>query len=121
MVSKFHKSRHVNACSHSARNAFIPRPKRPMSNRPLVEETTVPKAIRYLNYSFHKRIFAIHMRKVSDENLQGGFSHGFVVEFENEEDREYYLNKDPEHLAFVDYVKQLVQNIRVVDFEPGKF
>jgi hypothetical protein len=44
-----------------------------------------------------------------------------VVEFENEEDREYYLNKDPEHLAFVDYVKQLVQNIRVVDFEPGKF
>jgi hypothetical protein len=66
-------------------------------------------------------LLSMHMPKVANQNAKGGFSHGFVVEFENEEDREYYLNKDPEHLAFVDYVKELVQNIRVVDFEPGKF
>jgi hypothetical protein len=52
---------------------------------------------------------------------QGGFTHGFVVEFETEEDRAYYLEKDPEHLAYVEFIKPLLQNVRVVDFEPGKF
>ena len=53
--------------------------------------------------------------------LQGASTHGFVVEFEKEEDREYYLNKDPEHLAFVKSVGEIVEDIKVVDFEPGKF
>lgn len=52
---------------------------------------------------------------------QGGFSHGFISEFENEEDRKYYLEKDPSHLEFVASLKDVVQNVRVVDFEPGKF
>ncbi|KAF2873110.1 hypothetical protein BDV95DRAFT_627877 [Massariosphaeria phaeospora] len=57
----------------------------------------------------------------SPEGHAGALTHGFVVEFENDEDREYYLNKDPEHLAFVTFVKELVQEIKVLDFEPGKF
>ncbi|OCL09562.1 hypothetical protein AOQ84DRAFT_18479 [Glonium stellatum] len=60
-------------------------------------------------------------RDNSPEGHQGGFSHGFVVEFENNEDRKYYLEKDPEHLAFVKSLEGVVQNVRVVDFEPGKF
>jgi hypothetical protein len=52
--------------------------------------------------------------------MQEPFTHGFVVEFEGEEDRAYYLHEDPEHLAFVKYVTELVQNIKVLDFEPGK-
>ncbi|EMC95220.1 hypothetical protein BAUCODRAFT_72787 [Baudoinia panamericana UAMH 10762] len=60
-------------------------------------------------------------RDNSPEGLQGGFSHGFVSEFQNEEDRKYYLEKDPAHLAFVKSLDGLVQNVRVVDFEPGKF
>lgn len=58
-------------------------------------------------------------RDNSPEGLQGGFTHGFVFEFENEEDRDYYVAKDPVHQEFVGFVKELVQNIRAVDFQPG--
>ncbi|KAK5120194.1 hypothetical protein LTR85_006400 [Meristemomyces frigidus] len=51
----------------------------------------------------------------------GAFSHGFVSEFQSEEDRKYYLEQDPAHLAFVKSLDGVVQNVRVVDFEPGKF
>lgn len=48
-------------------------------------------------------------------------THGFVVEFENEEDRKYYLEKDPAHLAFVKSLDGLVNSITVLDFNPGIF
>ncbi|KAF2141203.1 uncharacterized protein K452DRAFT_271875 [Aplosporella prunicola CBS 121167] len=57
----------------------------------------------------------------SPEGHDGGLSHGLVAEFENEEDRKYYLEKDPSHLAFVASLDGLVQDARVFDFEPGKF
>ncbi|KAK5111992.1 hypothetical protein LTR62_004526 [Meristemomyces frigidus] len=60
-------------------------------------------------------------RDTSPEGNQGAFTHGFVSEFENEEDRKYYLEKDPAHLEIVASLKEIVQNVRVVDFEPGKF
>ncbi|KAI5371124.1 Putative stress-response A/B barrel domain-containing protein HS1/DABB1 [Septoria linicola] len=60
-------------------------------------------------------------RDTSPEGLQGGFSHGFVSQFESEEDRKYYLEKDPAHLEFVASLKDVIQNVRVLDFEPGKF
>lgn len=44
-----------------------------------------------------------------------------MSEFQNEEDRKYYLEKDPAHLAFVKSLDGIIQNVRVVDFEPGKF
>ncbi|TKA74774.1 hypothetical protein B0A55_03863 [Friedmanniomyces simplex] len=60
-------------------------------------------------------------RDTSLEGLQGAFSHGFVSEFQSEEDRKYYLEKDPAHLEFVASLDGLVENVQVVDFEPGKF
>lgn len=56
-----------------------------------------------------------------DRELQGGFSHGFVVEFENEDDRKYYLEKDPAHLSFVKSLDGIMQRARIVDYEPGVF
>lgn len=53
--------------------------------------------------------------------LQGGFSHGFISEFQNEADRKYYLEEDPAHLEFVKSLDGIVENVRVVDFENGKF
>ena len=53
--------------------------------------------------------------------VQGAFTHGFVSEFQNEEDRKYYLEQDPAHLAFVASLTDIMQNVRVVDFVPGKF
>ncbi|KUJ15011.1 uncharacterized protein LY89DRAFT_686591 [Mollisia scopiformis] len=57
----------------------------------------------------------------SPEGLTGGMTHIFVEEFENEQDREYYLNKDPVHLAFVKSIGDVVKTAQVVDFTPGVF
>ncbi|KAF1821034.1 uncharacterized protein K489DRAFT_382076 [Dissoconium aciculare CBS 342.82] len=58
-------------------------------------------------------------KDISPEGLQGGLTHGFVSEFRNKEDRQYYLENDPAHLEFVASLKGLMENVRVLDFEPG--
>lgn len=60
-------------------------------------------------------------RDNSPEGLQGGITHAFVSEFENEQDREYYLHKDPAHLAFVSGLDGIVSKAQVIDFTPGTF
>lgn len=40
---------------------------------------------------------------------------------DSEEDRKYYLEKDPVHLGFAEFALPFIQTARVVDFEPGKF
>ncbi|TDZ15217.1 hypothetical protein Cob_v011769 [Colletotrichum orbiculare MAFF 240422] len=57
----------------------------------------------------------------SPEGLQDGITHVFVAEFESAEDREYYLHKDPAHLAFVQEAGKVALKVRVVDFTPGAF
>ena len=52
-------------------------------------------------------------------NCQDAFTHAFISEFQNAEDRKYYLEKDPAHLEFVASLEGVVENVRVVDFEPG--
>lgn len=52
---------------------------------------------------------------------QGGLTHAFISHFVSEADRNYYLEKDPVHLAFVESVKPLVKQVRVVDFEDSVF
>jgi hypothetical protein len=42
-----------------------------------------------------------------------------VSEFRNEEDRQYYLEKDPAHLEFVASLEGMIKNVRVLDFEPN--
>lgn len=51
---------------------------------------------------------------------QGNLSHSFIVEFENEEDRNYYVRKDPAHLDFINTIGAFVARAQVLDFEPGK-
>jgi len=60
-------------------------------------------------------------RDNSPEGHQGGFSHAFVSYFESEEDRKYYLEQDPAHLAVVKSLEGIIQNVRIVDFSPGVF
>jgi hypothetical protein len=47
-------------------------------------------------------------------------THGFVVEFENTEDRDYYLYKDPAHLEFIKFAGEVANGVTVFDYEPGK-
>ena len=52
---------------------------------------------------------------------QHGLSHVFIAEFTSLEDRKYYLEQDPAHLAFVASVGSVVADATVVDFMPGVF
>lgn len=52
--------------------------------------------------------------------LQGPFTHGFVVQFETEADRDYYVSEDPAHQDFIKFAGEILQNVKVIDYEPGK-
>ena len=51
----------------------------------------------------------------SSENLNKGFSHGFVITFENEHARTEYL-PNTEHQNFVSQLKPLIEDVFVIDF-----
>ncbi|KDQ10471.1 hypothetical protein BOTBODRAFT_163760 [Botryobasidium botryosum FD-172 SS1] len=57
----------------------------------------------------------------SKEPLSGGLTHAFVVEFENEQDRDYYVKEDPHHKAFKASINGKIEKVVVVDFTPGVF
>lgn len=52
---------------------------------------------------------------VSVENLSQGLTHGFLVTFKSEKDRDAYL-PHPEHQKFVDLVKPRVEKVVVFDY-----
>lgn len=54
---------------------------------------------------------------------QRGIQYIFVAEFSNASDRQYYLEKDPAHLSFVEDLTKsgFLANATVVDFTPGVF
>ncbi|KAF7887733.1 hypothetical protein EAF00_010027 [Botryotinia globosa] len=60
-------------------------------------------------------------RDNSPEGHQGGFSHGFVFHFASTADRDYYVNEDPAHQEIAKKAREIVQNVRVVDYEMGVF
>lgn len=53
--------------------------------------------------------------------LQNGVTHAFVVEFANETDRDYYVNKDPVHKAFGQGLAASVSTLVVTDFADAVF
>ncbi|KAI4595597.1 hypothetical protein KJ359_006586 [Pestalotiopsis sp. 9143b] len=57
----------------------------------------------------------------SPENATNGISHAFISQFDSEEDRTYYLEKDPAHLSFVKSIGEIVDKVQVIDFTPGVF
>ena len=53
--------------------------------------------------------------------IQNGMSHAFVVEFENVEDRDYYVNDNPVHDEFKKLAGKVLEKAQVVDFTDGIF
>lgn len=53
--------------------------------------------------------------------MQASYTHGFVMEFANDEDRMYYVKEDPAHKAFVESLKGVIAGAGVVDFVAGEF
>jgi hypothetical protein len=58
---------------------------------------------------------------ITNSSPQSGITHAFVSEFDNADDRRYYLEEDPVHLAFAKNVSGIAEKVQVVDFTPGAF
>ncbi|RYP19607.1 hypothetical protein DL767_009617 [Monosporascus sp. MG133] len=52
----------------------------------------------------------------SPEGMQAGIQYGFVVEFENSQDRDYYVAEDKAHQAFKDSLSGIMEKVIVVDY-----
>ena len=52
---------------------------------------------------------------ISPENLNKGFTHGFLLTFSSEEDRDIYL-PHPDHKAFGMIIKPILEDVLVVDY-----
>ena len=59
--------------------------------------------------------------KRTDAVVSKDYSHGFVVEFDNERDRDYYTFEDPAHMAFKKSLAGLIEKPVVVDFDENVF
>ncbi|CED84965.1 Stress responsive alpha-beta barrel [Phaffia rhodozyma] len=57
----------------------------------------------------------------SPEGMTRGLQEIFLVEFENDDDRQYYLHTDPAHDEFKKFVTPLVQEAVILDFNEGSF
>jgi len=53
--------------------------------------------------------------------LQEGISYAFIVQFDSNEDRDYYVNDDPVHQAFKYAAGKHLEKAVVVDFQEGVF
>ncbi|KAI4642028.1 uncharacterized protein J4E79_011554 [Alternaria viburni] len=53
------------------------------------------------------------------EPFSKGMTHGFVLEFANQEDLDYYLTTEPVHKAFSKAAKPLIEDSLVVDIKDG--
>ncbi|KAA8645770.1 hypothetical protein EYZ11_005158 [Aspergillus tanneri] len=57
----------------------------------------------------------------SKEGIQHGMTHAFVVEFDSVEDRDYYVEKDSTHHAFIKSLDGVIEKAQAVDFTAGVF
>jgi hypothetical protein len=48
-------------------------------------------------------------------------THGFVMLFDSEADRDYFVYEDPVHKAFVESTGPIFGAVRAIDFEAGVF
>lgn len=59
--------------------------------------------------------------QASDMRQQNGMSHAFILRFNTNEERDYYVKEDPAHQAFKEAAAAVVEKTIVVDFQEGVF
>lgn len=52
---------------------------------------------------------------------QDGITHVFIIEFETTADRDFFVNEDAAHKAFIEKNIPRVEKTQVVNFTPYKF
>jgi hypothetical protein len=48
-------------------------------------------------------------------------SHAFIIRFDSDEDRDYYVKEDPAHQAFKNAAVAVVKKAQVIGFQEGTF
>lgn len=66
-------------------------------------------------------LYSCSLASADPASVQNGFTHAFVLEFENKEDRNFYVKQDEAHLAFVATLEGLVNGAQVLDYTPGNY
>ena len=81
----------------------------------------VTKAFKALKKSIPGIVSFESGANMSPENLNKGFSHAYLLTFENVASRDAYL-PHPEHKKFGDLLGklQVVEDVFVIDFQPGE-
>ena len=87
------------------------------------KETTTPEQIKQVEDAFRALKTKIPQivsfewgTNVSPEKFDKGFTHGFVLGFKNDKDRDIYL-AHPEHKKFAELAGPLLADIFVIDFQ----
>ncbi|PWN19925.1 hypothetical protein BCV69DRAFT_271103 [Microstroma glucosiphilum] len=63
------------------------------------------------------RDFKLGEANISPEGAGKGFEHLFIVTFDSKKDVQYYLEKDPVHVAFGERAKAMLSDCFIYDFE----
>jgi len=86
------------------------------------QDTATPEQVKVVEDAFHalkSKIDVIHDYEWginnSPEGLNKGLTHCFFVTFKSEADREIYL-PHPDHLAFVEVLKPVLDDVTVIDY-----
>jgi hypothetical protein len=48
-------------------------------------------------------------------------SHAFIIRFDSNEDRDYYVKEDPAHQAFKNAAAAVIEKAQVIDFQEDIF
>lgn len=92
----------------------------PQTQKPYIKSAIGGKNNSPEGHSVSKAFSAFAFLKALNV-LQGDSTHGFIMMFESKEDRDYYINEDPVHKAFVQSAGPIIASVRVVDFADGVF
>ncbi|KAK4183277.1 dabb-domain-containing protein [Podospora australis] len=65
--------------------------------------------------------YIISLKGGKDNSPESDLTHGFVLEFNTVEDRDYYVFTDPAHDAFLGSIEDMVVKFTVVDFTEGVY
>lgn len=90
------------------------------------KDTTSPEQVEALENAFRALPSAIDEvfnlewgRDVSVENLAQGYTHCFMLTFQNEQDRDKYISHTA-HKAFVSMLQPQLDKVLVIDYLAGK-
>ncbi|KAI9792466.1 MAG: hypothetical protein M1816_002350 [Peltula sp. TS41687] len=90
---------------------------------------TIDRLMRLKDQCLHPTTNAPYIKSLvggitnSVEGLENGHTHGFLMEFENEEHRNFYAKEDPVHVELLRDLggREVLEKLTVLDFTPGVF